>query len=137
MVNCKANQAVSTAVNVVCFSCQGPLCVYSLSIIIGGHVQSQTLRMCRTVAALSYPLMREALISCSGGRICSLKVAGTNSVSQNKYMLFTSKEKDCIYSWIWIYIAYELFLDLQGDQVFSMPQSMGVKALEFKIGLEF
>lgn len=32
------------------------------------------------MASLSKPLMREALIGCSGGRICSLKVAaGTNS----------------------------------------------------------
>lgn len=45
----------------------------------GGHVHSQTLRMCRTVVALSNSLMRDALIGCSGGRICSLNVAGTRS----------------------------------------------------------
>lgn len=51
--------------------------VCSLSIICRGHVYSQT-RMCRTVAVLSGPLMREALI---GERICSLKVVVANAAS--------------------------------------------------------
>lgn len=38
-----------------------------------------TVRMCGTVAALSGPLMRGALIGCSGGRICSLKVFAANA----------------------------------------------------------
>lgn len=58
----------------------GSVCVHSLSIIFRGHVYSQTW-MCRTVAALSGPLMREALISCSGERICSLKVVAANAAS--------------------------------------------------------
>lgn len=62
-----------------CLSCQTPLLVYSLSVIVGGRGHSQTLRMCRTVAALSQPLMREALIGCSAGRICSLNLAASNS----------------------------------------------------------
>lgn len=50
-------------------------CVYAV------HLESveATVRMCGTVAALSGPLMREALIGCSGGRICSLKVFAANA----------------------------------------------------------
>lgn len=71
-------------------SCPTPLSLSVrtvLSIIIGGHVHSQTLRMCRTVAALSNPLMREALIGCSGGRIRSLDVAGTKSSRKSGCMI--------------------------------------------------
>lgn len=57
------------------------LCVHSLSLICRGPVYSQAVWMCRTVGTLSNPLMREALIGCSGGRICSLKVVAANAAS--------------------------------------------------------
>lgn len=62
-----------------------------------GHVHSQTFRTCRTVAALSNPLMREALIGCSGGRIRSLKVAGTNSGldGMSAWFFFSSQYFHC------------------------------------------
>lgn len=57
------------------------VCVHSLSLICRGPVYSQAVWMCGTVGTLSNPLMREALIGCSGGRICSLKVVAANAAS--------------------------------------------------------